>query len=74
MSTYNGWTNYETWKTHLEILDGHEWADADTLRDLVEDVLMYGVENPTAEGIIDAFISEVNFDEISEHLKEEQEA
>lgn len=70
-NTYNGWTNYETWKTHLEILDGYEWADAETLRDLAEDVLMYGVEHPTAEAIIDAFLSQVNFEEISEALKEQ---
>lgn len=22
MSTYNGWTNYETWRVNLEMLDG----------------------------------------------------
>lgn len=69
-NTYNGWTNWETWKTHLEILDGYEWADPDTLRDIVEDIMLDGVDNPTAEGVIHMFISEVNFHEISEHLKE----
>jgi hypothetical protein len=27
MSTCNGWANYETWKTTLELLDGYEVAD-----------------------------------------------
>lgn len=67
-NTYNGWTNFETWKTHLEILDGYESADPETLRDIVEDVMYQGVENPTAESVIDAFISEVNFEEISAAL------
>lgn len=72
--SYNGWTNYETWKLHLEVLEG--FTDGDTspeaLRDIAEYVLYQGVDNATAESIIDAFISEVNFDEISAHMKEEQ--
>jgi hypothetical protein len=24
---YNGWTNYETWRTNLELLDGYDVAD-----------------------------------------------
>jgi len=71
MSTYNGWTNYETWKTHLEILDGHGWADADTLQEIVEDYLHDGIDNPTVSHLIEMFVSEVNFEEISEHLKDD---
>ena len=25
--TYNGWTNYETWRVNLEIFDGIAWLD-----------------------------------------------
>jgi hypothetical protein len=25
--TYNGWTNYETWRVNLEIFDGLAWLD-----------------------------------------------
>ena len=25
--TYNGWTNYETWRVNLEIFDGLSWLD-----------------------------------------------
>jgi hypothetical protein len=27
MSTYNGWTNWETWKVNLELLDGLDASD-----------------------------------------------
>lgn len=27
MSTYNGWTNYETWRINLEVVDGMTIAD-----------------------------------------------
>lgn len=44
MSTYNGWTNWETWKTNLEILDGMDaqdlgiehYADGETIGDVYE--------------------------------------
>jgi len=26
-TTYNGWTNYQTWKTHLELIDGYDVND-----------------------------------------------
>ena len=26
-SKYNGWTNYETWRVQLEMLDGHKCED-----------------------------------------------
>jgi hypothetical protein len=25
--TYNGWTNYETWRVNLEIFDGFDYTD-----------------------------------------------
>ena len=25
--TYNGWTNYETWRVNLEVFDGFEYTD-----------------------------------------------
>lgn len=67
---YNGWTNYETWKTHLEVLDGHEWEDADTLKEIVTDVMLDGVENSTAQDAILVFIEQVNFEEISYALSD----
>lgn len=29
MAKYNGWTNWETWKTNLELLDGEEPTNFD---------------------------------------------
>ena len=25
--TYNGWTNYATWRVNLEVFDGGDWKD-----------------------------------------------
>ena len=39
---YNGWTNYETWKVNLEVIDGYDVTDilsdmgADSREELVE--------------------------------------
>lgn len=48
MTTYNGWTNYNTWKINLEFFDGmsdHEFYGttieevADEMKDMVEDYI-----------------------------------
>jgi hypothetical protein len=47
--TYNGWTNYETWRVNLEFLDGMTPedfgyriynTDADSIADMVNDLKM----------------------------------
>lgn len=47
MSQYNGWTNYETWRVNLEMLDGMtiedfgytvRYSDPDDMEKLVEDL------------------------------------
>ena len=74
MSTYNGWTNYATWRVNLEMFDGSEdvWT-ADSAREFVEEI----IESTTPEGIARdyamAFLSDVNWDEIAEHYQEEEE-
>ena len=35
-NTYNGWTNYETWRVMLEIFDGYE-TDEEVDREYVKD-------------------------------------
>jgi hypothetical protein len=80
-STYNGWTNYATWRIALEWFDGYNIDDyeMDTyelslqLREYVENTL----EETTAENEIVihyalAFTSDVNWYEIAEHLIENQ--
>lgn len=84
MSTYNGWTNYATWRINLEIFDGMElgdfWGfhDVDTLDvdayELGEALSEYAQEilNEQASGLaLDyalAFISDVNWQEIAQSL------
>ena len=79
-TTYNGWTNYATWRVNLEIFDG---ADEDTfnlkqeaydlgqeLKDYAEGLIydMGGGEGNIAVDYALAFLSDVNWREIAEHL------
>jgi hypothetical protein len=79
MSTYNGWTNYSTWRVNRELIDGLDPRDmgwhkldrydlASALKDYVDDIL----ETSTPEGIaLDyarAFVSDVNWYEITGHM------
>jgi hypothetical protein len=65
MSSYNGWTNYETWRVNLEMFDGVTASDlgvtldedvdvGDQLRDLA-DILQQEaaviIESQTADGL-----------------------
>lgn len=38
-NTYNGWTNYETWRVNLEVLDGVNVAELVDAEDLEEAML-----------------------------------
>ena len=79
---YNGWTNYATWRVRLEIFDGFDPSDyfsafdpSDTyglskaLEEYAEQVLF---ECATVEGLAAdyarAFLSDVNWYEIAEHM------
>lgn len=78
MSEYNGWTNYATWRINLEIFDGHDVEDAfprkpehseliEYARGFVEEVLaLHGSEGITLEYAL-AFVSDVNYAEITKH-------
>lgn len=85
-TTYNGWTNYATWRVNLEIIDGTQWVKEDFVSDETE-LTVYDLsehlknvaeqaitENDTKEGLaVDyamAFISEVNWYEIAQHVAE----
>jgi len=85
-STYNGWTNYATWRINLEIFDGFDPSDyfskldlediqalSDSLKDYAEQVIFeYGECNPSslAGSYAMAFLSDVNWHEIAEHIAE----
>jgi len=78
MSKYNGWTNYATWRVNLEILGDIEFEEqvsADYLKEIVYDcVLNKKVANDClAADYARAFLSQVNYYEIAEHINEELE-
>ena len=79
--TYNGWTNYETWRVKLEIFDGVNLKDissrfhVDEAYNLGHDLKEYAVEILESEGAKGltfdyamAFLDTVNWYEIAEHL------
>jgi hypothetical protein len=76
---YNGWTNYATWRVHLEIFDNQYNAEtfncSQSAYDLTNDLKEYvenHIEETTEPGIgrdyALAFVSDVNFYEIATHL------
>jgi hypothetical protein len=70
-STYNGWTNYATWRVNLEIFDGLDQVwDADEARQYVEDYI-HASSSGLARDYALAFISDVNWHEIAAHYQEE---
>jgi len=70
-STYNGWTNYATWRVNLEVFDGLDQVwDADEARQYVEDYI-HASSSGLARDYALAFISDVNWDEIAAHYQEE---
>jgi len=80
MSTekYNGWTNYATWRVNLEILGDIQWASDETitvdyLKEIVENVVFdnSGCQGSLVADYARAFLSEVNYYEIAEAIREE---
>lgn len=82
-TTYNGWTNYATWRINLELFDGYELEDVDEdteaydigeqLKDQAEEMITsYGAipEDCLAVSYALAFMSDVNWTEIAGHLIE----
>ena len=83
MSTYNGWTNWETWKVNLELLDGLDANDLNiehytqdeyyeagqAIEEHVEEwISMEYNANSFVSGIVRGFMSDVNWSEIAKHL------
>jgi hypothetical protein len=83
-TTYNGWTNYATWRVNLEIFDGLEQSEVfdlslplEQLRHVLQDYVeghIYeagGGEGNIAVDYALAFLSDVNWYEIAEHMIED---
>jgi hypothetical protein len=84
-TTYNGWTNYATWRVNLEIFDGMSAVDLGSmspseLKDLCRDMAEEIIEQTTSEGLgrdyAMSFLSDVDWWAIADHLigADEQEA
>ena len=79
-ANYNGWTNYATWRVNLEIFDGQDPEGFDLTQDayyLGKDLKAYAEEliiETSSEGLARdyalAFLSDVNWTEIAEHVIE----
>lgn len=83
--TYNGWTNYATWRVNLEMFDGANWNDyyigsfpepydlGLALEEHTRDIIYEagGGNGNIAVDYAMAFLSDVNWYEIAEHMIED---
>ena len=82
-TTYNGWTNYATWRVMLEVFDGLEFAEmfdleqepydlSKDLQNYAEELIEMSVSDPHAPSLAKdyafAFLNEVNWHEIAKHV------
>lgn len=80
---YNGWANYQTWRIALEWFDGdmmdmfdydQDAADLGTdLREFVEAHIEDIVKDAYVQGYVHYFLQNVDWQEIAEHLIENNE-
>lgn len=86
---YNGWTNYATWRVNLEVFDGMDAREHFTTEVIDDDAysLSKQLEEYAIEVITDfgqreglavdyalAFLSDVNWYEIAEHILDDIKA
>ena len=75
--TYNGWTNYETWRVNLELFNGDDEHWSQSSSDGMQEFAEQLIEESTDEGIgrdyALAFLQNVNWQEIAEHYEQESE-
>jgi hypothetical protein len=85
-TTYNGWTNYETWRLNLEVFDGFDPSEyysafnpddayelGQSLKAYAEEVIFDCAEVPQglAHDYAMAFLDAVNWREIAQHMIDE---
>jgi hypothetical protein len=78
-TTYNGWTNYATWRVNLEVFDGMDFEVFNLnqepyhlgkdLKQWVEDYLSESTPEGLALDYALAFLSDVNWLEIAQHIQ-----
>ena len=81
-TTYNGWSNYPTWRINLEILGDIQWdeyeefemIDEDTLKEYVENAVFdnYSGNMGLMEDYARAFLANVNYREILDSILENE--
>lgn len=72
-NTYNGWTNYATWRVYCELFDGADSSyTADSAREYAEEIIEES-SSGLAQDYAMSFLSEVDWREIAEHCTEEEE-
>lgn len=71
---YNGWWNYSTWRVHLEVFDGMEFDEPvtpDSLEEIAHELVFSQCPNGGfAADLALAFLSDVDWREIAEHVNE----
>ena len=83
-NTYNGWTNYATWRIQLEIFDGMDLAEwnldrfdifelADWLKEYAGEVIEQTSTPGLARDYAMAFLADVNWGELARTMHDEQE-
>jgi len=84
-TTYNGWTNYATWRVNLEMFDGMTARDftgrgvpcvselKDALKDWVEEIIESTTDEGVARDYAMAFLSDVDWWDIANHMIGEEE-
>ena len=79
---YNGWSNYPTWRVNLEILGDIQWVEeeieilsVEMLEEYVENIVFeqYSGHFGLMEDYARAFLNNVNYYEILEHIRENYE-
>mgnify|MGYP001214212922 FL=1 len=80
---YNGWSNYATWRINLELFSDTNFVEEDFfdgkceaqwVEEMVEDwVFSSPQEGGLVEDYARAFIAQVNFHEIADHINDELE-
>ncbi len=80
-SRHNGWTNYATWRVNLEMFDGIDVREtfsvdadddaselANALKQYADELLTMNGSEGLALDYARAFLSDVNWREIAEHM------
>lgn len=71
--TYNGWTNYETWRVNLEMFDGYETdypVTANSCEEMAQDLICDSTQNGFVRGLALAFLADVDWDSIADHIND----